>query len=105
MVLIGVRQWWFLGKNIYNLATKPEITFREVWAKKDKSEIFLLAVVAILPTWGYLVLRLVWDKWNYGQVLRSAGLVFDIAMTLQILILVFIGYWGWRARGQNGRSH
>ncbi|MFA6518056.1 MAG: hypothetical protein WCV93_00175 [Candidatus Shapirobacteria bacterium] len=85
-------------RNTYNLLTKPEISFREIWAKKDKSEIFFLIILATLPSWGYGVLRLVWDKYNYGQVLRTAGLVFDVVVTLQILILVFIGYWGWRGR-------
>jgi hypothetical protein len=98
VALIGIRQGWFLVKNIYNLLTKPEISFRQIWSKRDKSEIFLLLVLATMPSWGYGVLRLVWDKYNYGQILPTAGLVFDVVVTLQILILVFIGYWGWRGR-------
>lgn len=98
VALIGIRQGWFLVRNTYNLLTKPGISFREIRSKRDKSEIFLLLVLATMPSWGYGILRLVWDKYSYGQILPVAGLAFDAVATLQILILAFIGYWGWGGR-------
>lgn len=88
--LILLRQSIFLGKNLYHLIVEPETAIKTLAAKKDKSEIVLLALVLTLPTWGYLVSRVVWDKWQYGLMMPRTGWVFQVATACQALVVLVI---------------
>ena len=96
--LIVVRQIIFLGRNLYHLIVEPNVAIRELWAKKDKSEMLLLALVLTMPSWGYMASRIMWDAANYGVLMPRTGAVFQIALTIQALIFCFIGWGLWRGR-------
>ena len=92
-VLIAVRQIWGWLCNLYLLTYQPFLTIRTLKAKKDKSQIFLLAVTALMPVAIYLSARLVWDMYKYGRILTSVGEVFLAMTIIEILIFGYLGYW------------
>ena len=103
-VLIGVRQGFFLGRNIYELYYQPYLTIKEIIDKRDKSQIFLVAVAAITPTIAYILARIVWDLAKYHQILPMTGRVFLLAAGIQAAVLVYLGYWTLEVLKKNGNS-
>ena len=92
-VLIGVRQGYFLGRNIYELYYQPYLTIKEVVDKRDKSQSFLIALAAITPTLFYFLARIIWDLAKYHQILPVTGNVFLAAAGIQVVVLAYLGYW------------
>lgn len=91
--LIGIRQGFFLTRNWYLLITEPYLTVKEIKESKDKSQIFLIGVSALAPVGIYIILRIVWDLLNYGQILWMTGKVFLAMGLVQSIILAYLGYW------------
>lgn len=95
-VLIGIRQMWGLGRNLYLLTYQPYLTLKDIREKRDKSQLVLVSIFVILPAVGYILLRIIWDRWKYGLVLPSVGSVFVGVAVIEILMLAYVGYWTWR---------
>jgi len=92
-ILIGTRQLYFLGRNIYELYYQPYLTLKEIWDKKDKSQMILLAGAAITPAIFYIIARIIWDLVKYHRLLLVTGNVFVVAAVIQMAVLVYLGYW------------
>lgn len=92
-LLIGIRETWRLLCNLYLLTYQPFLTIRTIRAKKDRSQLFLIGMVAISPLVSYGMARLVLDLVMYGRWLKSVGTVFGVTMLIEILILGYLGYW------------
>ena len=92
-ILIGVRQSYFLGRNIYELYYQPYLTLKEIIEKRDKSQIFLITVAALTPVIIYLLARLTWDLIKYHRVLMLTGNVFVVMAIIQTVVLAYLGYW------------
>lgn len=88
--------------NLYQLAYQPYLTIRKLIEEKDKSQIFLLALLTISPGLVYVLARVVWDSYRYGGVLTSVGMVFLVMLIVEILIFGYLGYWFWRVVKKNG---
>lgn len=91
--LLGVRQGYFLGRNLYELLREPYLTLRELREKRDKSQIFLISLTALSPLLVYLFLRIIYDLIKHGSLLLITGPIFKIIVGLEILILAYLGYW------------
>lgn len=91
--LIGVRQLYFLGRNIYELYYQPYLTIKDIKDKRDKSQTFLIALAAITPTIIYFLARIIWDLAKYHQILPMTGKVFVVAVGIQVAVLAYLGYW------------
>jgi hypothetical protein len=91
--LIATRQLYFLGRNWYLLMYQPYLTLKEIYKKRDKSQIFLLAVTALTPAIIYSVARIIWDLMKYQRLLFVTGKVFLAMVGIQILVLGYLGYW------------
>jgi hypothetical protein len=97
MFLIIVRQSWKLLCNLYNIIGQPFLTFKKLIIKdRDKSQMFLVGIIFLMPTFAYTVTRLVWDYYQHGSILSGVGKVFLVAMSVQITLLIYLGYWLWR---------
>lgn len=94
--LIGVRQIWGLGRNLYLLTYQPYLTLKEIREKRDKSQFFLITSAVVLPAVIYVGLRIVWDQWQYGMMLPSVGSVFWGVAVIETLVIGYLGYWTWR---------
>lgn len=92
-LLIGVRQGYFLGRNIYELYYQPYLTIKDIIEKRDKSQTFLIGLAAIMPTIVYILARVIWDLLKYHQVLPMTGNVFLAAAGIQVAVLIYLGYW------------
>jgi hypothetical protein len=92
-ILIGARQGYFLGRNWYLMAYQPYLTIKELWVKRDKSQIFLMAVSMMTPAIIYVVARVIWDVVKFHRVLLVTGKVFTVAVVIQMAVLIYIGYW------------
>lgn len=92
-ILIAVRQVVFFGKNVYNLYYQPYLTIKRLVDDEDKSQIFLIAAAAVSPIAAYTVLRVVTDLWRFGRVVPLTGRVFTVMISIQILLLSYLGYW------------
>jgi len=93
VVLIGVRQGWKLGENLYSLIKEPLVTLRKLRKDKDKSQIFLIFLTILMPVIIYFTARIGWDYWRYRLITPGVGKIFQIIMVIQILFLGYIGYW------------
>jgi len=82
-----------LGRNIYELYYQPYLTLKEIWDKKDKSQIFLLTITALTPAIVYVIARIIWDLVKYHRLLMVTGNVFLVAAAIQMAVLVYLGYW------------
>jgi hypothetical protein len=92
--LIIVRQVWKLLCNLYNIIEQPFLTIKKLIIKdKDKSQIFLVGVVFLIPMLAYMILRIIWDYYRYGLILKGVGMFFLIASVIQLIFLVYLGYW------------
>ena len=92
-ILIGARQFYFLGRNWYLLTYQPYLTLKEIWEKRDKSQMFLMAVTALSPAIVYVIARIIWDLVKYHRLLMMTGRVFMAAVAIQTLVLLYLGYW------------
>jgi hypothetical protein len=92
-VLIAVRQIWKLLCNLYNLAREPVLVIRGLIRSRDKSQIFLVGLVLLMPIISYFLARIVWDYYHYGVVVKEVGWWFGGAVVVQIGLLLYIGYW------------
>lgn len=92
-ILICVRQGYFLGRNVYNLYYRPYLTIKKILAEEDKSQIFLIGVATITPTIVYVILRVIYDLLMYGRLVVVTGNVFTLALIVQVMVIVYLGYW------------
>lgn len=95
-ILIGIRQGYFLLRNIYELYYQPYLTIKELINKRDKSQIFLISLAAMTPSIVYVLARLVWDMVMYQRLLIMTGKVFLVAGGIQLLVLSYLFYWTFR---------
>ncbi len=95
-VLIGIRQIWGLGRNLYLLAYQPYLTLKEIREKRDKSQFFLISWAVVLPAVAYIILRVVWDRWRYGVIMPTVGSLFWGVVIVEIGVIGYLGYWTWR---------
>lgn len=95
--LITVRQIWKLLCNLYNIIEQPFLTFKKLIVKdKDKSQMFLVGIIFLMPMFAYGITRVVWDYYRYGLILNGLGMVFLMAITIQTVLFVYLGYWLWK---------
>ncbi len=95
--LITVRQLWKLLCNLYHIIEQPFLALKTLIVKdKDKSQMFLLAVMAVMPAAFYVTARFFWDNYKYGFVSNSVGRVFLIVSILEIIIFGYLGFWIWK---------
>ena len=92
-ILIGVRQAWGLMCNLYLLAYQPFLTIRTIKGKRDKSQLFLLAMTAVGPAVFYVGVRIMWDVYRYGHLLHSIGPVFWTTTIIEAMIFSYLLYW------------
>ena len=91
--LLSVRQGYFLGRNLYELLREPYLTLKELREKKDKSQIFLISLTALTPLFWYMIARVIYDLIRHGSLIMITGKGFQIALLVQGLILLYLGYW------------
>ena len=95
--LIIVRQVWKLLCNLYNITEQPFLALKKLIIKdRDKSQMFLLAILTIMPAIFYVSARFFWDNYKYGFVLNSVGRVFLLVSTIEIIIFGYLGFWIWK---------
>lgn len=41
----------------------------------------------------YLILRVIYDLWKYGQLAMVTGRVFNVMLLIQAVFLFYLGYW------------
>jgi len=79
------------------LTYQPRATLRNLIKTRDKSQLFLLIITVISPSLVYVMIRIGWDWWRWGRVLPGVGLIFETALTIQIVVASWTGYWFLRA--------
>lgn len=92
-ILIGIRQIWKLLCNLYHMVQEPFLTLKTLIKVKDKSQIFLISLTAIMPVILYITARILWDVYKYGQILNSVGTIFMIITIIELMIFGYLGYW------------
>lgn len=92
-VLIAARQIWKLLCNLYHLIQEPFVTLRLLIKERDRSQIFLISMIFLLPIIAYFLARIAWDYYRYGFIVDSVGMFFVISITIQIILLLYLGYW------------
>jgi hypothetical protein len=92
-VLIAARQIWKLLCNLYHLITEPFLTLKNLIKERDKSQIFLITIFFLMPILAYFIARIVWDYYRYGLLINDVGMFFSIAIIIQIILLLYLGYW------------
>lgn len=92
-VLIAARQLWKLLCNLYHLITEPILTIKILMKEKDKSQIFLLLLIFLIPIISYFMARIVWDYYRFGLIVKEVGPFFTGAIIMQIILLWYLGYW------------
>ena len=92
-VLIAARQIWKLLCNLYHLIQEPFVTLRLLIKEKDKSQIFLIGMIFLLPIIAYLLARIVWDYYRYGLIIDGVGIFFAMAISVQAGLFLYLGYW------------
>lgn len=94
--LIAARQIWKLLCNLYHLITEPFLTLKILIKERDKSQIFLISLIFLMPIIAYFLARIVWDYYRYGLIIKDAGMFFLMAVIIQIILLLYLGYWVWK---------
>lgn len=92
-VLIAARQIWKLLCNLYHLITEPFVTLKLLIKERDKSQIFLIGLIFLMPIIAYLLARIGWDYYRYGFLIDDFGLFFVIAIAIQAGLFLYLGYW------------
>jgi len=95
-ILIVARQIWKLLCNLYHLLTEPFLTLKLLIKERDKSQIFLIGLTWLMPILVYIGARIVWDYYRYGLIIKDVGMFFGIATWIQIVLLMYLGYWLWK---------
>ena len=95
-ILIGARQVWKLLCNLYHLITEPFLTLKLLIKERDKSQIFLICLIFLMPVLAYFMARIVWDYYRYGLIVNDVGMFFSIAIVIQIILFLYLGYWVWK---------
>lgn len=91
--LIGIRQGYFLGRNWYELMREPYLTLNSLKESRDKSQIFLISLTALTPLFLYIIGRIIYDLIRHGSLVMITGKGFQMAILMQGLILLYLGYW------------
>ncbi len=103
--LIIARQLWKLSSNLYHIITQPFLTLKTLIIKdKDKSQIFLIMVVTIMPIIAYVGARVVWDNYKYGLISKSVGNIFLIVLIIEAIIWSYLGFWLWKIFKKSRRN-
>jgi hypothetical protein len=92
-ILITARQIWKLLCNLYHLITEPFITLKLLIRERDKSQIFLISLIFLMPIIAYFIARIGWDYYRYGLIIDGVGLFFTMAAILQAGLLLYLGFW------------
>ena len=92
-VLIAARQIWKLLSNLYHLITEPFVTLRLLLKERDKSQIFLISLIFLMPLIAYFLARIGWDYYRYGLIINGVGMFFMMAVVVQIFLFLYLGYW------------
>ncbi|MDD4938035.1 MAG: hypothetical protein PHX34_03405 [Candidatus Shapirobacteria bacterium] len=87
------RQIWKLLCNLYHLITEPFLTLKLLIKERDKSQIFLISLIFLMPVIAYFLARIVWDYYRYGLIINNTGVLFIVAIIIQIILLLYLGYW------------
>ena len=97
MELIMVRQLWKLADNLYKIVTQPFLALKTLVIKeKDKSQMFLVGIVILMPILVYMVARIIWDYYRYGLIIKGVGIFFMITAGAEIIFLGYVGFWLWK---------
>jgi len=91
--LIAIRQAYFLGDNIYQLYYSPYLTIKKLKDSRDKSQILLILLAGLTPVILYIVGRIIWDLFRYGELMAVTGNVFVIMGLIQLVVILYLGYW------------
>ena len=91
--LIGIRQGYFLGRNWYELMREPYLTLNSLKESRDKSQILLISLTALTPLFLYIIGRIIYDLIRHGSLIMITGRGFQMAILMQGLILLYLGYW------------
>ena len=92
--LITVRQIWKLLCNLYHMIEEPFLTFKKLIVKdKDKSQMFLVGIVFLMPILAYSVARVAWDYYRFGMIVNGVGMFFLIMSGIEFFLLAYLGYW------------
>lgn len=95
--LITVRQLWKLVENLYKIITQPFLALKTLIIKdRDKSQIFLVGIIAAMPVIAYVMARIFWDKYKYGMVLAGVGKIFLIVFIIETIVFGYLGFWIWK---------
>lgn len=92
-ILIAARQIWKLLCNLYHLVTEPFVTLRLLIKERDKSQIFLISLIFLLPIIAYFLARMAWDYYRYGLIIDGVGMFFTMAIVIQIGLFLYLGFW------------
>ena len=92
-ILIVARQVWKLLCNLYHLVTEPFVTLRILIKERDKSQIFLIGMIFLMPIIVYFLARIVWDYYRYGLIIDGVGLFFTMAIIIQAGLFLYLGFW------------
>lgn len=92
--LITVRQVWKLLCNLYHIIEQPFLALKTLIIKdRDKSQMFLVGIFFLMPILTYVMARIVWDYYRYGLIISGVGMVFLIVIGIQLVLLLYLGYW------------
>ena len=92
-VLIAARQIWKLLCNLYHLITEPFVTLKLLIRDRDKSQIFLISMIFLMPIIAYFLARIGWDFYRYGFIIDGVGMFFTMAIIVQASLLLYLGFW------------
>ena len=92
-VLIAARQIWKLLCNLYDLISEPFLTLKRLIKERDKSQFFLIGLVFLMPIISYFLARIAWDYYRYGLVVKDVGMFFSISLIVEIILLMYLGFW------------
>jgi hypothetical protein len=92
-ILIAARQIWKLLCNLYHLVTEPFLTLKLLIRDRDKSQIFLISLIFLMPVIAYFLARIGWDYYRYGLIINGVGMFFLISVVVEIILLMYLGFW------------
>jgi len=72
---------------------EPYLTLNSLKESRDKSQIFLISLTALTPLFLYIIGRIIYDLIRHGSLVMITGKGFQVAILLQGLILLYLGYW------------
>lgn len=72
---------------------EPYLTLNSLKESRDKSQIFLISLTALTPLFLYIIGRIIYDLIRHGSLIMITGWGFQMAILMQGLILLYLGYW------------